>query len=216
MKALILKDLFNIGSHIRSTLIVFLLLALCLLPSTGAMGYVFMLTIMCSTMNLSTFSYDEASHWTGYALTMPVSRRDVVAAKFVTLGVFTLMGTLAGFAIGAVGEIALNKAMLSGKTLAELSASSCLAFGMGMMMGGTAMPMVFRFGAERARVFTFLSALLPAALVALVYLGADALGLALTDTAICVLMALSPLAALAWDVLMACICLRIFSAQDVK
>ena len=73
MKSLVLKDLFNIGHNAKSMLFILVVFAVALIPFSGVEGYIFVCAILCSMMIVTTFSFDDSSKWTRYAMIMPVS-----------------------------------------------------------------------------------------------------------------------------------------------
>lgn len=76
MKSLVLKDLFNIGHNAKSMLFILVVFAVALIPFSGVEGYIFVCAILCSMMIVTTFSFDDSSKWTRYAMIMPVSRKN--------------------------------------------------------------------------------------------------------------------------------------------
>ena len=76
MKSLVLKDLLNIGHNAKSMLFILLVFAIALIPFSGVEGYIFVCAILCSMMIVTTFSFDDNSKWTRYAMIMPVSRKN--------------------------------------------------------------------------------------------------------------------------------------------
>ena len=105
MKSLVLKDLFNIAHNAKSMAIILLLFAAIFIPSSGAEGYLFISAILCSMMIVTTFAFDDACKWPRYALTMPLSKRDLVRGKFAVLAIFCTVGTVLGLLLGAVGGL---------------------------------------------------------------------------------------------------------------
>ena len=85
MKSLVLKDLFNIGHNAKSMLFILVVFAVALIPFSGVEGYIFVCAILCSMMIVTTFSFDDSSKWTRYAMIMPVSKKELVAGKFMVL-----------------------------------------------------------------------------------------------------------------------------------
>ena len=96
MKSLILKDLYNIGHNMKSMLLVLVILAVGLISSAGTESYVVASGVICGTMVITTFSFDNMSKWPRYAMIMPVSRKDLVASKFIVLLIFAVGGAIAG------------------------------------------------------------------------------------------------------------------------
>lgn len=89
MKGLILKDLYNISHNAKSMFFILLFFAVVFLPSSGTQGYMFTCTLLCTMMIVTTFTFDEFSNWTPYALIMPVSRENLVAGKYIVLVIFS-------------------------------------------------------------------------------------------------------------------------------
>ena len=88
MKALLLKDLYNIGHNARSMLVVLLFLAIAIVPTSGPVAYMVMCGVLCAMMIVTTFTFDEASGWTAYALILPVRRSRLVLAMTAALILF--------------------------------------------------------------------------------------------------------------------------------
>ena len=103
MKSLVLKDLFNIGHNAKSMLFILVVFAVALIPFSGVEGYIFVCAILCSMMIVTTFSFDDSSKWTRYAMIMPVSKKELVAGKFMVLAIFCAIGSLFGLIIGFIG-----------------------------------------------------------------------------------------------------------------
>ena len=75
MKSLVLKDLYNIGHNAGAMLLVLAAVAAAVVPASGAAPYMASCAVMCAMMLVTTFTFDEASGWTAYALVLPVTRR---------------------------------------------------------------------------------------------------------------------------------------------
>lgn len=68
MKSLILKDLLNIGHNAKSMFFMLLVFACITIPQGGAETCIVASGILCSMMVITTFSFDEQSKWTKYAM----------------------------------------------------------------------------------------------------------------------------------------------------
>lgn len=105
MKSLILKDLLNIGHNAKSMFFMLLVFACITIPQGGAETCIVASGILCSMMVITTFSFDEQSKWTKYAMIMPVSKKDYVISKFIVLAIFSLVGVLVGTVLGTIGGL---------------------------------------------------------------------------------------------------------------
>lgn len=216
MKSLILKDLYNIGHNAKSMLFILLFFAVVFLPSSGIPGYIYTCTILCGTMIVTTFSFDERSNWTPYALIMPVSGKELIAGKYITLFIFSATGVLFGLAAGTAGSFIHGAFASMPETVPDmtvpLAAVTALAFS--NVLGGISIPLVLRFGTEKSRILILASIFIPVAVCYMVYRLLTLPGIAITDASLTALLYASPAIALIWNYLMFQISCRILSKKE--
>ena len=215
MKSLILKDLFNIGHNAKSMLFILVVFAVALIPFSDVEGYIFVCAILCSMMIVTTFSFDDNSKWTRYAMIMPVSKKELVVGKFVVLAIFCAVGSLFGLVIGSISGFAMRKITFDFAGIGELLFLALAAWVISLIFGSMSIPLVFKFGAEKGRVLLLVSFLIPAGICFGVYQLLATLGVALTDQLVFILLCCSPLLALAWCYVMYQISYRIFAKQEI-
>lgn len=213
MKSLVLKDLYNIGHNAKSMLFILIVLV-ALVPTSGTGGYLVMCAALCSMMTVTTFTFDDMAGWTPYALVMPVTRREIVLAKYVVLAVFCTAGDLFGLAAGGVCGFVVGEYTIGPQAFAQLAVLALVGWAVAFTMGSVAIPLVFRFGAERARVLLLVSFLIPAALCAAVYGVLWAAGVPVSDGMLTVMLCASPLLALAWGAAMYRVACGIFAKTE--
>lgn len=215
MKSLVLKDLLNIGHNAKSMLFILLVFAIALIPFSGVEGYIFVCAILCSMMIVTTFSFDDNSKWTRYAMIMPVSKKELVGGKFIVLTIFCAVGSLFGLVVGSIGGLISNKITLDLIGIGELLFLTLISWVIALIFGSMSIPLVFKFGAERGRVLLLVSFLIPAGICFGLYQLLATLGVALTDQLVFILLCCSPLLALAWCYVMYQISYRIFAKQEI-
>ena len=215
MKSLILKDLYNIGHNVKSMLFILVVFAVALIPTSGVAGYIFVCAILCSMMIVTTFSFDDNSKWTRYAMIMPVSKKDLVAGKFIVLAIFCLAGSLFGLVVGSIGGLTIKSISFDLIGIGELLLFALTAWVVSIIFGSMSIPLVFKFGAERGRVLLLVSFLIPAGICFGVYQLLATLGVTLTDQLVFILLCCSPLLTLAWCYVMYQISYRIFAKQEI-
>lgn len=215
MKSLVLKDLLNIGYNAKSMLFILLVFAIALIPFSGVEGYIFVCAILCSMMIVTTFSFDDNSKWTRYAMIMPVSKKELVGGKFIVLTIFCAVGSLFGLVVGSIGGLISNKITLDLIGIGELLFLTLISWVIALIFGSMSIPLVFKFGAERGRVLLLVSFLIPAGICFGLYQLLATLGVALTDQLVFILLCCSPLLALAWCYVMYQISYRIFAKQEI-
>lgn len=214
MKSLIIKDLYNIGHNAKSMFFILVVFAFAMIPFSGVEGYIFVSAILCSMMVVTTFTFDDNAHWTRYAMVTPVSRKDLVGGKFVTLFIFSAIGVLFGLIIGIIGGVIGNKISLNPASVLQLVFISLAALVIAMIFGGMSIPLVFKFGAERGRMLLLVSFLVPAAICFGVYQLLSWMEIKMTDQLIFILLCCSPLIAFLWDYVMYEISCKVFSQQE--
>ncbi len=157
MKALLLKDLYNIGHNAKQMIIVMIFVAVCIIPSSGVYSYIPVCSVLFCMMTTTTFSMDERSGWTKYALIMPVSPKTYVLEKYVLHLIFSLTGTLLGTLSAFVFSFFTHT--FDANTFLGCSLAGLL---IALYFGSLHIPFLFRFGAEQARLMMIVMALIPA------------------------------------------------------
>ncbi|NCB04941.1 MAG: ABC-2 transporter permease [Clostridia bacterium] len=155
MKGLLLKDLKTLGAQAK---ILFLLLAFYLVFSVAQRDYS-MLSVMVSVFGailpITALAYDERGKWERYALTMPISRRDLVLSKYL-LGLLLLGG---GFLLSVVCQL------LGGTGVLSAVVSALQSLSIGALMLSVTLLASFRFGVEKGRFVMMLAVFLPSVVV---------------------------------------------------
>lgn len=213
MKSLVIKDLYNIGHNAKSMLFILLVLAFIMIPFGGVYAYIIMSGILCSMMVTTTFSFDDNSKWMKYAMVMPVTKKDIVIGKFVVLLIFSAIGAVSGLVIGSIGGIILHKVSFGDILTLLLVGVTSLAIA--VIIGSMSIPLLFKFGAEKARMLTFVSCIVPAAIGFGIYEILTLFGILITDYSIFIVICCSPLIALAWGLIMYKISYVIFSNKEL-
>lgn len=215
MKSLILKDLYNIGHNVKSMLFILVILAISLIPTSGAEGYIVACALLCSMMVVTTFSFDDVSKWTRYAMVMPIEKKDLVMGKFAVLAIFgaagSLFGLLAGSAVGAV----MKKIAFDPAGIGQLLFLTLTAWILSLVFGSMSIPLVLKFGAEKGRVLLLVSFLVPAAICVGIYQLLKLLGVEMTDRSAPMLACVSLVAALIWCYGMYRISCVVFSKKEL-
>lgn len=146
MKGLILKDLLNLKKAIKTMLIVGI--AYSIFFSTVQPTFLTgILTLLFSMQSLSSFSYDEYAKWDSYALTFPISRKDLVLSKYILFMTFPIIGSVLSIILSTI--IGLFKQTL----MVEEIFASAMGFLFSMeILFLIILPLIFKFGIERGRI----------------------------------------------------------------
>ncbi|WP_373486195.1 ABC-2 transporter permease [Acetobacterium malicum] len=162
MKGLILKDLLNLKSTFKMLGVMMLFFAVVFIPQGN--GFIFgMIILMFAMMVVTTISYDDLAKWDAYALTMPVTRKEMVLSKYLVMTILNTLGAVLSLIVGIVGSVIMRQSF-DLEILAIIGSIYLVAF----IFGSVIIPLIYKFGTEKARLMLFLCALLPTALILLV------------------------------------------------
>lgn len=160
MKGLVLKDLYNIRHNYKSMLLILCIFAVIFAEGQGA-SFLIVCMFLCSMMTITTFNFDETSGWMEYALILPVKRKDIVNSKFLVLGIFTAVGLGIGLLVAIAERMFFYHVEFTSESFLELFIISAVSLGLVLMFGSVMICLIFRFGAEKARILRFAVFLIP-------------------------------------------------------
>lgn len=157
MKGLLLKDLINLKSQMK-ILGLLLLFYIFLAYQNRDLAFLSgMLMILSVMLSITSISFDERAKWDKYALTMPLSRRQLVFSKYILNLLSITAGCLIIFAVlpllGGFGQ----------ENLLTLAATS----GAALLMNSLLLPIMFKFGVEKGRYILVMLILIPSVLTML-------------------------------------------------
>ena len=166
MLGLVKKDLLMIKGNIRQVilfLVVFLILAF------QENNIIVIVPVFVSMMVfITTFSYDEYNKWDAYAISLPVSRKNIVKAKYVAsiiLWVIALLVTVVITGIMGLFEQNINYFEMFGMIL------GCV-FSI-VLLEAIMFPLIFKFGVEKGRIGLFVGVFAIAGLLGFIFTGID-------------------------------------------
>ena len=152
MKGLILKDFLNMRKTIGfvGLLTVFYTALSIVNKSPWLLNF---LTVMLAVIfPPNALAYDERAKWDVYALTRPVSRRHIVLSKYIV--------GLIPAALGCALSIAAQCLFSLSEPL-DAVVNSLLFFCIGIILLAVTLPILFKYGSEKARLVMMTAILLP-------------------------------------------------------
>ncbi|MGV8905305.1 MAG: ABC-2 transporter permease [Acetobacterium sp.] len=159
MKGLILKDLLNLKGTFKTLGVMMLLFTVIFIPQGN--NFIFgIIIIMLAMMVITTISYDDLAKWDTYALTMPVTRKEMVLSKYLVLGILTISGAILSLIIGIIGTMIMGKSFSM-----EILAIIGVVFLIALVFGSLMLPLIYKFGAEKARLMLILCFLIPMGII---------------------------------------------------
>ena len=155
MKGLIFKDFVNIKSQLK-LYIMFVAGFFVLGLVSGATEVLSALMPMLAVLiPITAVAYDDLSGWNGFALSMPVSRADLVTARYL----FTEMIMVAMAVITCAEYIAVSR------NIGEAVMTTVLLYAVSNLMFAVIMPIILKFGVQKARAIFMVIAAGAAAMI---------------------------------------------------
>ena len=214
MKSLLLKDLYNISYNAKAMLLIMVIMTAAVVPTAGAIPQMAGFTILWAMMEVTTFTFDETSGWTAYALVLPLRRSDIVRAKFVVLAIFCTVGVLLGLAVSGAASFLMGGRLPEENGPLVLLVAVPVIWAIAFAMGSTSIPLAFRFGAENARILIVVAFVVPMVIFVGLAGALSLAGVTLSNGQAIALLCASPLAALAWGAVMYRISCAIFAKTE--
>ena len=121
-----------------------------------------MVILLSIMMPISSMSYDEAGQWYRYAFSLPIPRRTLVLSKYV-LGFLVSLG---GLVVSAIGNVIIL-ALTNGENALESWLTIIGFLELGVIFLSIIIPILFKYGVEKGRLFIVVIAVIPSLLVAL-------------------------------------------------
>jgi ABC-type transport system involved in multi-copper enzyme maturation permease subunit len=159
MTGLILKDLLNLKKQGKVYLILIIFYFAIGLVNENSSMFASMMTMVAVLIPITAMAYDERCKWDRYALTMPVSRKDMVMSKYL-LG---LIFMTAAFVISILLNMVFSNMPINENTLTALG-----NFFAGLTLMAVIFPLLFKFGVEKGRILMMIVIFIPVAAVMMI------------------------------------------------
>ncbi|HHY28469.1 MAG TPA: ABC-2 transporter permease [Desulfitobacterium dehalogenans] len=156
MKGLLIKDIFALKTQGKILLALLVFYAVYSIVFQNPSMLAAMIILLCIMLPMTTMAYDEKSKWDKYALSMPIQRRTIVLSKYLfaiiaeLLGV-VIVGVLGGVIVIFTGEMEIRELLIMTLALG----------GVGLFLLAVILPILFKFGIEKARFIVLLVFFIP-------------------------------------------------------
>jgi len=202
MTGLILKDIYNLKRHSKVYVILLIFYFFLSRANGNATMFSSMLSILAVMLPITAMAYDEKNNWDRYALTMPLSRKDLVLSRYILGLIFALIA----FIISIVSSLLFNKELLMESIIADISILSSV-----LLLIAFVFPVLFKFGIEKGRTLMIIILFAPTML--LVFL--SNLGIKLPDEeALKPLLYFSPVAIIIIFILSIFVSISIYNKKE--
>ena len=155
MMGLVKKDFYLSLSMFRAYMLVALVFAVLTFVGIYDLSFfVVYVSVICIMIPVNLFAYDEQARWDKYAAALPGGRAGVVRARYV----FTLLACLVSLLFSLF--LQLLTALVSGakgQEWMDLLLSGLLPVAYGCLMNAILLPLLFRFGSQKGRLYLLLA-----------------------------------------------------------
>ena len=154
MKGLVKYDLMQLaGTSKKSFYLLYFvgLAAVGVMLGGGTICSYMAVMIGCMT-GVSFFSYESWYHWDSYCAVMPLSNRQIIVSRYISLLIVTGCGVLWGIVIGVLALTAGKMDLTWTQWLLSMVQTVLAA----LLYMGIEIPVMYRFGVERGRIVNIL------------------------------------------------------------
>lgn len=154
MKGLLLKDFYMIWKQAKFMLALVIIYILIGVVSDSSFWTVFSVIFM-AMLPITALGLDERSGWTGYAAMLPFSKHDIVVSKYV----FGLVGVGLAVILYAVLTVLTGIVRYGNVQIASILPMIMLLISISFLFIATNLPIMFKVGVERGRMWYILSSM---------------------------------------------------------
>ena len=142
MKALLIKDLLTLKGQAKSLLLVLAVWFIISYINGSGLFFTALSVIYGMLLPLTTLSVDEKSRVERYMMSAPVTRAELALSRYA-LGILGLL---------ALGVLGIGASLVIGDSLEEALGASAACFCLAVLLLGVTLPLVYKFGTDKARV----------------------------------------------------------------
>lgn len=162
MNGLIVKDFIVLKHNIKFYLMLTILYAIIGMFSDLSSFVLGLVAVLGISFVLGSFGYDEEAKWDQYALSLAVTRREMVRAKYLVAFLLTGITVVISFVLTLISQL-----IHGNLDIMQLLLYLGVFFAVMLLMTALILPCIYRFGAEKGRAVMILCILAVAGLVVL-------------------------------------------------
>lgn len=147
MSGLILKDFINLKKNIKVFAFLIVIYGIMAYASEDASFFSTIFTVLFAVLTLSLYSYDEMAKWDSFALTMPITRDNIVLGKYMMMILLTAIGVATGVLFAVV--MYFTKAV---DTPFPAIISCMIGASVAILFYSIIIPIITKIGVEKARI----------------------------------------------------------------
>lgn len=180
MNGLLYKDLLNLTPTLKYLVFMALIFCVVFIPLGNELPVYIILIMFGALLPTTAISFDTAARWDKYAVSLPVTRREIVAARYQLM--------VGGICVTGIISLIIAVAMMilmpgEGIFLPYFSPLMLMVLfvACGLLLGSIALPLTLKFGVEKMRYIIMVIALTPVVVIFGMSFFADLSGITPTD-----------------------------------
>lgn len=184
MKGLLVKEFYTLRQQSKTLLIMLgMYIVIGFMQDTISL-FSGMIVMVVAMLPITALAYDEHAKWDRYALSLPISRKELVISKYLLSFILVAIAFLISFIFSLVLETIKGSSISITETL--LISGTCAL--VGLFFQSILLPIMFKYGTEKARGSMMLIFIVPTALILIV----GRLGLSISPAVLQTLLYASP------------------------
>ncbi|HKM42043.1 MAG TPA: ABC-2 transporter permease [Methanocorpusculum sp.] len=148
LSGFMLKDFLNLRPMTKTLVLMFFIFGIVFIPLGNTMAIFFLLMIFAALLPMTTLSMDDMAKWDRYALTMPVTRKDIVKSKYLLMVLFYGVAVVISCIIAVISNYLIPAKATPFWFILLVGA-------LGVLYGSLLFPLLYKFGSEKARYMMF-------------------------------------------------------------
>ena len=162
MMGLLIKDLYCLKQNGKSLMFILLIWGLVFLPRDDGGLILISLCMMVSAMHIFTLaSYDKQARWDTYALSMPLTRANMVQEKYIMSLLLRVMSAVVSTFVVATAWL-IRTGGMEPDFIPSIAATLAVGAGISLFYTALSLPLSMWLGVEKARY-------IPSVLFALIF-----------------------------------------------
>lgn len=162
MRGLFLNNYYSAQDGIKISLLISAMMIILTLfvNDTIAVGAIGLIIFIFPTNNVSSLQSDETSKWNKFEITTPVSRYQIILAKYISYLGTVILGVVCSLLVIIVMTFTGRKIEIN-----TLLYSILFGVSLSLLMGAILYPLLLKLGTLKAELFTIISAILSIAII---------------------------------------------------
>jgi len=152
VKGLILKDIYNLKGNVKMYVAILLLYIILGIQNSNGSMFCVMLGVLSLILTINNYAYDEKANWEKVALTMPITKHDLVKSKYF----FCLLILIPTLLLAVACQFLFPTESLKNGLMFIIS-----IFAVYGIITSVVIPLLFKFGTQKAKIIIFIIVLIP-------------------------------------------------------